>query len=104
MVGLDGKSHDFYVRQLWDWKYKANFDSMLPSNFPIFAGLCGRTLARAHARSGDAIAIGAYLGAGEAFDNAIERFADDYADQTERDYDAPKAAVKTGRLAAETGL
>jgi hypothetical protein len=104
IVGLDGKSHDFYVRQLWDWKYKADFDSMLPSNFPIFAGMCGRTLARAHARSGDAIAIGAYLGAGEAFDNAIEGFADDYADQTERDYDALKAAVKSGRLEAETGL
>jgi uncharacterized protein (DUF2252 family) len=103
-VGLDGKTHDYYVRQLWDWKYKADFDRMLPSNFPIFAGLCGRTLARAHARSGDPIAIAAYLGRGEAFDEAIERFAKDYADQTERDYEALKAAVKSGRLRAETGV
>ncbi len=104
MIGLDGQTHDFYVRQLWDWKYKADFNTMLPSNFPIFAGLCGRTLARAHARSGDPIAIAAYLGAGDSFDNAIERFADGYADQTERDYEALQAAVKSGRLAAETGL
>ncbi|HEY2602961.1 MAG TPA: DUF2252 domain-containing protein [Thermoleophilaceae bacterium] len=104
MTGLDGQPHDFYVRQLWDWKYKADFDTMLPANFPIFAGLCGRTLARAHARSGDAIEIAAYLGTGDVFDIAIEAFAKDYADQTERDYEALQAAVKSGRLVAEPGV
>ena len=102
-TGLDGQQHDFYVRQLWDWKYKADFDTMLPANFEIFAGLCGRTLARAHARSGDPIAIAAYLGAGDAFDKAVESFADAYADQTERDWEALRTAVKSGRLAAEPG-
>jgi hypothetical protein len=77
---------------------------MHPGNFEIFAGLCGRVLARSHARSGDAIAIASYLGRGEAFEHAIECFADSYADQNERDYEAFATAVKTGRLAAESDL
>ena len=69
-----------------------------------YAGLCGWTLARAHARSGDRIAISAYLGKSDAFDNAIAEFAIAYADQTERDHQALAAAVKSGRIQAETGL
>ena len=103
-TGLDGIEHDFYVRQMWDWKGKADFDTMVPSNFEIFGSLCGDVLARAHARSGDAIAIASYLGRGESFDRAIESFADAYADQTERDHDAFVAAIKTGRLAAEPNV
>ena len=103
-TGLDGRQHDYYVRQLWDWKGKADFDTMLPANFGIFAELCGRTLARSHARSGDAIAIGAYLGGGDRFDTATARFAARYADQTERDHEAFLAAVRTGRIQAEPGL
>jgi thiamine monophosphate kinase len=70
----------------------------------VFAGLCGRVLARSHARSGDAIAIATYLGRGDAFDRALARFADAYADQTERDHEALLRAVSTGRLAAEPGV
>ena len=70
-TGLDGRQHDYYVRQLWDWKGKADFDTMLPANFGIFAELCGRTLARSHARSGDAIAIVA----GNADGHAAQRGA-----------------------------
>jgi hypothetical protein len=99
-TGLDGRPYDFYVRQLWDWKGKPDFGAMHPGNFEIFAGLCGRS----HARSGDAIAIASYLGRGDAFEQAIEGFAADYADQNERDYEALARAVKTGRLRAEPGL
>lgn len=102
--GLDGHQHDYYVRQLWDWKGKADFDTMLPAAFDIFAGLCGQTLARSHARSGDAIAVGAYLGGGDRFDDAIARFAARYADQNERDHEAFLGAVHSGRIQAEPGL
>ncbi len=100
-IGPDGREHDYYVRQLWDWKGKADFDRMRPSSFEIFGSLCGDVLARGHARSGDAIAIGAYLGRGEAFDAAIEAFADAYADQTERDHETFLEAIRRGRIAAE---
>ncbi len=103
-TGLDGVERDFYLRQLWDAKGSALIESMEPTVMTEYAKLCGWTLAKAHARSGDAIAIGSYLGSGEVFDNAIARFAEAYADQNERDYDALKKAVDTGRIAAETGL
>jgi hypothetical protein len=85
-VGIDGVDRDYYVRQLWDWKFSADIDSMSPSNLDVYAKLCGWTLARGHARSGDRIALAAYLGSGESFDRAIGEFATAYADQNERDY------------------
>ena len=70
----------------------------------IYGGLCGRTLAQAHARSGDAVAIAAYLGGGERFDQALAAFAETYADQNERDYRALEDAIASGRVRAEPGL
>jgi uncharacterized protein (DUF2252 family) len=98
-----GVSHDFYIRQLWDAKGSALVDLMNPSALTAYAGVCGRTLAKAHARSGDAIAIAAYLGAGATFDRAMADFAAAYADQNERDYRALQDAVGSGRVAADTG-
>jgi uncharacterized protein (DUF2252 family) len=98
--GLDGVQRDFYVRQLWDGKMSANFETMTPATLQLFAELCGRTLARGHARSGDRVAIAAYLGAGTAFDDAVVAFSNAYADLNDRDYEAVTAAVKDGRLAA----
>jgi predicted alpha/beta hydrolase len=85
-TGLDGVERDYYVRQLWDWKFSADIDSMTSSMMQVYAQLCGWTLARGHARSGDRIALAAYLGTGESFDKAISEFAVAYADQNERDY------------------
>jgi uncharacterized protein (DUF2252 family) len=103
-TGLDGKERDFYVRQMWDWKVSADVGGMSTEAFELYARLCGRTLARAHARSGDAVAIGAYLGSGRAFDKAVAEFAVAYADQTERDHEALTEAVVNGRVtAAEAG-
>jgi hypothetical protein len=87
-TGIDGQERDFYVRQLWDWKGSADVEAMEPAGMAIYAKLCGWTLARAHARSGDATAIGAYLGSGGAFDEALAEFAEAYADQNERDHHA----------------
>ena len=101
---FDGVSRDFYVRQLWDGKGSAVVETMNPQAMTFYAELCGHTLAKAHARSGDAIAIAGYLGAGESFDRALASFAEAYADQNERDYDALQAAVASGRIAAQTGL
>jgi uncharacterized protein (DUF2252 family) len=98
--GLDGKERDFYVRQMWDWKISADLEAMSNKTFELYAALCGRTLARAHARSGDAVAIGAYLGSGRPFDNAVADFAVAYADQTERDHEALTEAVVNGRVTA----
>jgi uncharacterized protein (DUF2252 family) len=103
-AGLDGKQRDFYVRQLRDWKFSVDIDAMVPSGMRMYGALCGWTLARAHARSGDAIAIAAYLGGSDVFDQAITEFADAYADQNERDHDAVVEAVKSGRIVAEQGL
>jgi uncharacterized protein (DUF2252 family) len=89
---LDGVTRDYYVRQLWDGKLSPNIERMSPDVFTIYAELCAWTLARGHARSGDRVAIASYLGTGEVFDQAIEEFAVDYADQNERDYEAAKAA------------
>jgi uncharacterized protein (DUF2252 family) len=102
--GVDGKQRDFYVRQLWDGKGSAEIETMDPAIMRIYAKLCGWTLARAHARSGDRIAIAAYLGGGDAFDRAICDFGEAYADQNQRDYDEFSAAVASGRLAAESNV
>jgi uncharacterized protein (DUF2252 family) len=101
---LDGAPRDFYVRQLWDWKISADLEAILPRGLVVYAEICGWTLARAHARSGDRIAIGAYLGKGEAFDRAIAEFAAEYADLNQRDYEALDEAVRTGRIEATEGL
>jgi uncharacterized protein (DUF2252 family) len=93
-TGLDGQDRDFYVRQLWDWKMSADIDTMQPKVLAIYAQLCGWTLARAHARSGDRIAIAAYLGSNDAFDRAIADFSRDYADQNEQDYTTVAAALQ----------
>ncbi len=102
--GLDGVDRDFYVRQLWDGKGSALVELMDPRALKFYAKLCGHTLAKAHARSGDAIAISSYLGKGDPFDRALASFAEAYADQNERDYNALQEAVASGRVAAETGL
>ena len=98
--GLDGRDRDYYVRQLHDWKGGADVDRLQVQGAWLYARLCGATLARAHARWGDRIAIAAYLGKGDRFDRAIADFAAAYADQNERDYEAFIAALKSGRLAA----
>jgi uncharacterized protein (DUF2252 family) len=103
-AGLDGVARDFYARQLKDWKGSAEVEGMVPAGMAAYGRLCGWTLARAHARSGDRIAIASYLGSGDVFDRAILEFSDRYADQNERDYAALEEAVKSGRLQAETGL
>jgi uncharacterized protein (DUF2252 family) len=102
--GIDGGDRDFYARQLKDWKGSAEIEQMKPSGLAAYGRLCGWTLARAHARSGDRIAIAAYLGKGTVFDRAIVEFSQAYAEQNERDYRALAAAVKSGRIIAETGL
>nr|WSX49330.1 DUF2252 domain-containing protein [Streptomyces sp. NBC_00974] len=99
--GIDGKRRDFYVRQLRDWKGIAMPETMSPRQLAAFGGVCGTTLARAHARSGDRIAIAAYLGRSEAFDRALATFAEAYADQNERDHQALVDAVGEGRLPAQ---
>jgi uncharacterized protein (DUF2252 family) len=103
-VGLDGKKRDFYVRQLKDWKGSALIELMAPSTMSAYGKVCGWTLARAHARSGDRIAIASYLGGGDVFDRAIVDFARAYAEQNERDYQALSDAVDAGKIKAETGL
>jgi uncharacterized protein (DUF2252 family) len=103
-AGLDGKERDFYIRQLKDWKGSFAFEAALPAGAAAYGKACGWTLARAHARSGDRIAIASYLGKSEAFDRALVTFAETYADQNERDYKALQAAVDAGRVKAQTGL
>jgi uncharacterized protein (DUF2252 family) len=95
---------DLYWRQLHDLKGSIPADRVRPAGLCLFAGLCGWTLARAHARSGDRIAIAAYLGASERFDLAVADFASAYADQSERDYERLVKAVRAGRIAVETGI
>jgi uncharacterized protein (DUF2252 family) len=103
-AGLDGQSRDFYVRQLRDWKGSAEIGQMVPAGLCTYGRLCGWSLARAHARSGDRIAIAAYLGSSQTFDRAIVDFSHAYAEQNERDYRALRKAVKSGRITARTGL
>jgi uncharacterized protein (DUF2252 family) len=102
--GLDGVTRDYYVRQFQDWKGGADVDNLLVPGATLYARICGATLARAHARWGDRIAIAAYLGKRDAFDRAIAGFSSRYADQNERDYQAFVTAVDSGRLTAQTGV
>jgi uncharacterized protein (DUF2252 family) len=104
VTGIDGAPRDFYVRQLWDWKSSADIDTMQPDLMAAYGRMCGWTLARAHARSGDAVAIGCYLGGGSSFDKAITRFASAYADQNERDHSALVHAIDSGRIEARGDL
>jgi hypothetical protein len=101
---IRGVKRDFYVRHLWDQKGSALVELMDPLLMTGYAELCGQTLARAHARSGDPIAIASYLGAGAVFDRAMADFASSYADQNERDYEALQAAAADGRIEVLTGL
>jgi uncharacterized protein (DUF2252 family) len=103
-AGIDGEARDFYVRQLKDWKGSAEVERMAPKDMAAYGRMCGWTLARAHARSGDRIAIAAYLGRGPSFERALVQFSQAYAEQNRRDYDALAAAAASGRIAAQTGL
>ena len=100
----DGVDRDFYVRQLKDWKFSVPIELLLPQGMTAYARLCGWTLARAHARSGDRIALAAYLGGSDKFDQAIADFAETYADQNELDYAALQAAVKDGKAQATSEI
>jgi len=102
--GMDGVTRDYYIRQLWDAKFSADVDGMPYDRMLIYARMCGWTLARAHARTGDRIAIAAYLGSSDVFDRALVEFAEAYAERTERDHDALVRAVKDGQVQAETGV
>jgi hypothetical protein len=101
--GIDGEIRDFYVRQLWDWKASADLGVLSATGMEGYARLCGWTLARAHARSGDSVDIAGYLGAKDTFDRAIAEFGERYADQNEIDYAALPEAIDSGQLDAETG-
>ncbi len=102
--GLDDKPRDFYARQLKDWKGSAEIEQMKPKGMATYGTLCGWTLARAHARTGDRVAIAAYLGNSDRFDRAILEFANAYADQNERDYLQLTEAVNSGKVRAQKGL
>ncbi len=102
--GIDDVKRDFYVRQLWDAKGSALVELMEPSVMGLYAKACGAELARAHARSGDAIAIASYLGSNDTFDRAVALFAESYANQNERDYETLTAAVSKGEIKAQTGI
>jgi uncharacterized protein (DUF2252 family) len=104
ITGPGGVKWDFYMRQLWDNKGSVIIEGMKPRELAAYAEICGHTLARAHARSGDSVTIGAYLGSGDAMDQSLADFAELYADQNELDYAALEAAVKTGNVKAQTGL
>jgi uncharacterized protein (DUF2252 family) len=99
---LNGR--DCYVRQLRDMKLSAEVEGMVPVEFTAYVGLCAATLARAHARTSDPAQISGYLGNKDTFDRAIADFAEAYADQTERDHAALLAAIKEGRVQAQTGV
>jgi uncharacterized protein (DUF2252 family) len=102
--GIDGVTRDYYIRQLQDWKGSVDTDNAAPQGMKAYGELCAHTLARAHARSGDRIAMASYLGNNVTFEKALARFAESYADQNERDYEAFAAACKNGRLQAEEGI
>jgi uncharacterized protein (DUF2252 family) len=104
VTDLDGQPRHFYIRQLWDQKGSAVIEAMDPRAMTMYGQLCGRSLAKAHARSGDAIAISSYLGARGSFDRALSSFAEAYADQNERDYRALEHAVASGRVQSESGM
>jgi uncharacterized protein (DUF2252 family) len=103
-LGLDGKERDFYIRQLWDWKASVDLSTMNEDGLHAYTRACGWSMARAHARSGDRLAIAAYLGGGESFDRAIGAFSAAYADQNERDYERLADAVAAGEVPALHGV
>jgi len=103
-AGTDGRRHDYYVRQLRDWKLSADLAGLSPGRLRRFAGCCAWTLARAHARTGDRFAMAGYLGTSVVFDEAIADFAASYANQNERDYAELSRAAKSGRITARKGL
>jgi len=103
-VSDDGETRDYYVRQLWDNKASAEVELMDPRTMRVYAEMCGWTLARAHARSGEPAAIAAYAGRGDRLDRALAEFAETYADQNERDYAALESAVSSGRITAGPAL
>ncbi len=102
--GIDGVSRDYYVRQLQDWKGSVDIENAIPAGMAAYGAMCANALARAHARSGDRIAIASYLGNNPSFEKALTRFAERYADQNERDYEAFAQACRSGRLPAEDGV
>jgi hypothetical protein len=102
--GIDGAERDFYVRQLRDWKGSFVVDDMQPAGMRLYGRMCGFTLARAHARSGDRVAIASYLGKSERFDQAIAAFAEAYAELNEQDHAALVRAIGAGRIPAEPNL
>jgi hypothetical protein len=112
VTGPDGIDRDYYIRQLRDWKFSMPIEQMIPAGMTVYARLCGYaavrlcgwTLARAHARSGDRVALAAYLGGSARFDQAIADFAETYADQNEDDYAALQNAVKHGKAQAATEI
>ena len=101
---VDGQKRDFYVRQLWDWKYSVAVERFDANGFERYGGLCGMTLARAHARTGDRVAIAAYVGKSDSFDNALARFAESYADTNESDHQALVDAIRSGRVNADADV
>jgi hypothetical protein len=104
VTGPDGIDRDYYIRQLRDWKFSMPIEQMIPAGMTVYARLCGWTLARGHACSGDRIALATYLGGSAKFDQAIAGFAETYADQNERDYAALQNAVKDGKAEATTEI
>jgi uncharacterized protein (DUF2252 family) len=103
-AGLDERPRDFYIRQLRDWKLSLEVELMIPAGLRMYGALCGWTLARAHARSGDRVAIAAYLGGSDVFERAITQFAVAYAEQNERDHQSLVDAVASGRITAQPGV
>jgi uncharacterized protein (DUF2252 family) len=103
-VGLDGLEHDFYVRQLWDWKASADLSRMTERGLLTYSRACAWSLARSHCRSGDRKAIAAYLGSGPNFERAIANFSSLYADQNERDYERLAIAAEDGVIPVERGV
>jgi uncharacterized protein (DUF2252 family) len=97
-VNVRGHQTDFYVRQMWDWKESADISVMDADAMTVYAQMCGWTLARAHARSGDRVALAGYLGTDDKFDKAMVAFAEAYADQNAKDYKALQDAASAGRI------
>src|SRR5262249_28785561 len=100
----EGVSRDFYMRQLWDWKLSPDIERMEPKGMDTYAQVCGFCLAHAHARAGDPVAIGAYVGSGDQLDRALTTFAEAYADQNEADHKALLRAVRKKRIKAVKGM
>ena len=103
-ASLDGVERDYYVRQLWDWKASADLSRMTEHGLLTYTRACAWSLARSHARSGDRLAIAAYLGKGAVFERAVAHFSELYADQNERDYERLRQAVAAGEVEALVGV